>query len=320
MQRLALAAGAETSDSNSERVAYRSSIGAYFGVGLVGGGVAGAAVLLGLQVLAPGQASPLRVQVPAAIAALAHWVPEVATSRVGKARSGGRARAPAADAFDVVIERSTRANAPFGLRLVGSRDAGMEVVLRDVPAAARLSRGERRDESTWKVRAADLEDLHLTLNDGTPDAFDVRIDVLAPAGVAAASSVARVRLVGLPRVEHAVTAPVEAAPVASRACRAGSAGRYTCGQHGRSAPRPHCLATRNDAPGKREKVARASPPAATTVIEIDRRPAQPATQTETRHWPEGASGLGAIARESDRQVWWKLPVPTWSPFTDVAGR
>ena len=149
-----------------------------------------------------------------------------------------------ADAFDVVIERSTRANAPFGLRLVGSRDTGMEVVLRDVPAAARLSRGERRDESTWKVRAADLEDLHLTLNDGTPDAFDVRIDVLAPAGVAAASSVARVRLVGLPRVERAVTAPVEAAPAQAALVELEAPAVTHCSQHGWSAPRPHCLGDR----------------------------------------------------------------------------
>lgn len=320
MQRLALATGAETSNSDSERVVYRSSIGAYFGIGLVGGGMAGAAVLLGLQMFAPGQASPLRMQVPAAITALAHWAPEVATSRVGRPDPVAVRDPQPADAFDVVIERSTRANAPFGLRLVGSRDAGMEVVLRDVPAAARLSRGERRDASTWKVRASDLEDLHLTLNDGTPDAFDVRIDVLAPAGVTAASSVARVRLVGLPRVEHVVTAPIEAAP-AQAALVEPEAPAVTPVS---STDGPHhartVLATRNDAPGKREKVARASLPPATTVIEIDRRPAQTATQTEARHWPEGASGLGAIARESDRQVWWKLPAPTWSPFIDLAGR
>ena len=319
MQRLALATGAETSDCNSERVVYRSGIGAYFGVGLLGGGVAGAAVLFGMQILALGQASPLRLQIPAAITGFAHWAPEVATPRAGLS-SPVAVRDPQPDAFDVVIERSTRANAPFGLRLVGSRDAGMEVILRDVPAAARLSRGERRDQSTWKVRAADLEDLHLALDDGTPDAFDVRIDVLAPAGVTAASSVARVRLVGVPRVEHAVTAPVEAAP-AQAALVEPEAPAVTPVA---SADGPHhartVSTTRHDAPGKREKIARVSPPAATTVIEIDRRPAQTATQTETRHWPEGASGLGAIARESDRQMWWTLPVPTWSPFIDVAGR
>lgn len=320
MQRLALATGAETSDSDSERVVYRSSIGAYFGVGLVGGGMAGAAVLLGLQMFAPGQASPLRMQVPAAITALAHWAPEVATSRVGRPDPVAVRDPQPADAFDVVIERSTRANAPFGLRLVGSRDAGMEVVLRGVPAAARLSRGERHDASTWKVRAVDLEDLHLTLNDGTPDAFDVRIDVLAPAGVAAASSVARVRLVGLPSIERTVTAPVEVAPVAA-ALVAEAPAVTTTMVSAHSPSNAHATpAVRIDTPARREKVARASLPAATTVIEIDRRPAQTATQTEARHWPEGASGLGAIARESDRQVWWKLPAPTWSPFIDLAGR
>ena len=103
----------------------------------------------------------------------------------------------------------------------------MEVVLRDVPAAARLSRGERRDESTWKVRAADLEDLHLTLNDGTPDAFDVRIDVLAPAGMAAASSVARVRLVGLAQRRTHGDRAGRGCTRCSGARRAGSACRYT---------------------------------------------------------------------------------------------
>lgn len=313
MQRLALAGSVETSGPNSDRVAYRSGIGAFFGMGLLGGGMAGAAVLLGIQVLAPGQASPLRIQVPAAIAALADWAPDVATSRVGRAAPMVREPQPA-DAFDVVVQRSTRANAPFGLRLVGSQDAGMEVVLRDVPAAARLSRGERRDESTWKVRAADLEDLHLTLNDGTPDAFDVRIDVLAPAGVAAASSVARVRLVGLPSIERTVTAPVEVVPVAALVEPEAPAVTTTM-VSAHSPSNAHVTpAVRIDVPAKRERVARVSPPAATTVVEIDRRPAQPAAQEEARHWPEGASGLGAIARESDRQVWWKLPAPTWSPF------
>lgn len=318
MQRLALAGSAETSDSNSERIAYRSGIGAFFGMGLVGGGVAGAAVLLGMQVLALGQASPLRIQVPAAIAALAHWVPDVATSRVGKAAPVVR-EPESADAFDVVIERRSRANAPFGLRLVGTQDAGMEVVLRDVPAAARLSRGERRGESTWQVRAADLEHLHVTLNDGTPDAFDVRIDVLAPAGVAVASSVARVRLVGVPSIERTVTAPIEVAPVAAALVEPEAPAVTTTMVSTHSPSNAHATpAVRIDTPARRERVARASPPAATTVVEIDRRPAQPAAQEEARHWPEGASGLGAVARESDRQVWWKLPAPTWSPFT--AGR
>ena len=120
-------------------------------------------------------------------------------------------REPQPDTFDVVIDRGARASAPFGLRLVGTEDTGMEVLLRDVPVAALLSHGERRGLSTWAVKATDLEGLRLTLDDGTPDTFNVRIEVLAPAGVAAASSVARIRLVGLP-AERPASAPLEAAP------------------------------------------------------------------------------------------------------------
>jgi hypothetical protein len=42
-------------------------------------------------------------------------------------------------------------------------------------------------------------------------------------------------------------------------------------------------------------------------------PAAARTTPEARHWPEGASGLGAIAREPERELWWSLP-PPWSPF------
>ena len=49
MQRLALVAGVGESSLERVRAAYRPSIGAYFGMGLVGGGVAGAVALLMLQ-------------------------------------------------------------------------------------------------------------------------------------------------------------------------------------------------------------------------------------------------------------------------------
>lgn len=312
MQRLALVAGAGVSRSDNERTAYQPSVGVYFGLGLLGGGAAGVMALLAFQ-LASGQISPPSVRIPSAIAALGHWVSEPAAPRFGEVPSVV-VRAPQPDAFDVVIDRSARARAPFGLRLVGTEDTGMDVLLRDLPAAALLSHGERRSESTWAVKATDLEALHLTLNDGTPDAFKVRIEVLAPAGVAAASSVARIRLVGLP-AERPASAPLEATPTEPPAAITPVA----------QVDPPFATRTvappRNEAARSREKVARASPPpVATTVVEIDRRPHQDAPPAETRHWPEGASGLGAISRESDRQVWWKLPALTWSPFLDVAGR
>jgi hypothetical protein len=312
MQRLALVAGTGGSSSESERAPYRPSVGAYFGMGLLGGGAAGAMALLAFQ-LASGQINPPSVRIPSAVAALGHWVSEPAAPRFSKVPPVV-VREPQPDAFDIVIDRSARASAPFGLRLVGTEDTGMDVLLRDVPAAALLSHGERRGESTWSVKATDLEDLHLTLNDGTPDAFNVRIEVLAPAGIAAVSSVARVRLVGLP-AERMASAPLEAAPVEPPAA-------ITPVAHVDPpiAPR-NVIRARHDAAGSREKVARAAPPpAATTVVEIDRRPHQEAPPAEARHWPEGASGLGAISRESDRQVWWKLPALTWSPFLDAAGR
>ena len=312
MQRLALVAGTSVSESESDRTAYRPIVGTYFAMGLLGAGAAGAAALLTLQV-ASGQISPPSVRIPSAIAALGHWMSEPAAPRLGHAPPVV-VREPQPEAFDVVIDRGTSARAPFGLRLVGTDDAGMEVLLRDVPAATLLSHGERRGQSTWAVKATDLEDLHLTLNDGTPDAFNVRIEVLAPAGIAAVSSVARVRLVGLP-AERMASAPLEAAPVEPSVA-------ITPVAHVDPpiAPR-NVIRARNDAARSREKVARAAPPpAATTVVEIDRRPHQEAPPAEARHWPEGASGLGAISRESDRQVWWKLPALTWSPFLDAAGR
>ena len=81
------------------------------------------------------------------------------------------------DVFEVTIDRSARAHAAFGLRLVGAQEQSFQVLMRDVPAGAVLSHGERRDASTWTVKPSDLEHLHLALDDGTPDAFDLRIDV-----------------------------------------------------------------------------------------------------------------------------------------------
>ncbi len=107
------------------------------------------------------------------------------------------------DSFDMVVDRRVKVRAAFGLRLIGSDDRRLQVLLRDVPATAVLSHGARQDASSWIVGAADLEHLHLTLADGTPDAFDIRIDVLARSDVAGVGSVARVRVVDVPGKEPA---------------------------------------------------------------------------------------------------------------------
>jgi hypothetical protein len=85
-------------------------------------------------------------------------------------------------------------------------------------------------------------------------------------------------------------------------------------------------------------VVRETPPVKTQVIaagrnRVDRnktasiQPVAPAVVSdaapppaEQRHFPEGASALGAIAQSSDRQVWWKMPAPTWAPFRDAANQ
>ena len=130
MQRLAAVAGG--SGSESLRAAYQPGFGAYFGIGLVSGGAAGAVALLGVQLLSPLLGSAFTPDVPSAIAALAPWVTEPAKNSKSQPVV---AREPQPDTFDMVIDRSAGASAPFGLRLVGAEQAGMQVLLRGIPAA-----------------------------------------------------------------------------------------------------------------------------------------------------------------------------------------
>jgi hypothetical protein len=39
-----------------------------------------------------------------------------------------------------------------------------------------------------------------------------------------------------------------------------------------------------------------------------------ADTTGARTWPGGALALGAVSREPERQSWWQMPPPGWSPF------
>jgi hypothetical protein len=307
MERLALVAGGEESPRETSGDHHLGAVG-YFGLGLVGGGAAGVVLLVMLPMLA---AEPQQgPQVPPAIAALAPWVsgPEKATAAV--APRVAPQQVPPLDAFDVMIDRALRDSAPFGFRLVGtSNPAGMEVVLRDVPAAVLPSRGQQRGPSTWALAAADLQSLRLVLHEGAPDAFDVRIDVLAPSGAVAANSLARVRLIGTTGAERKETVPVETAPAEPQPPRKRVASVDTPLSTRTHAPPRNAAAT-----SARERVARVAPPPAPAVA----AQLEPPTAADGRHWPEGASGLGAVSRASDRQIWWKLPAPSWSPFEDTA--
>jgi hypothetical protein len=308
MERLALVAGSEL-----PTVARGSNIplgaAAYFSFGLVAGGAAGAILLAMLPILAPG--SRPASDVPPAIAALAPWAP--APERQAPTVPSREIQHQATlETFDVTIDQAARDSAPFGFRLIGADSAGMEVVLRDVPATVLPSRGERRGPSTWALAAADLESLRLMLPHEGLDAFDVHIEVLAPSGAVAANSLARVRVID--RAGHAErkqTVPVETGPVEPPPPRKRVAGVVDSP----SDTRTHASSRTAAGTTTREKVARASPQA---VPASQPQPEAPPA-TDARHWPEGASGLGAVSRASDRQVWWKLPAPSWSPFEDPAG-
>jgi hypothetical protein len=212
----------------------------------------------------------------------------------------------AAGIAEVAVERSGRTGRALSLRIEGADAPGTEVVLRGIPAEARLSKGERRDAGTWVVGPADLDGLFLTLAESGPATFDMHIDVLA-SGRTRQAGVVRVRMIDTPaqslaaadRPEPALpakepgAADVKAPPaetsiakltstrtVDARPTRAGVVGAKTTRQPPvRAEPKP---------------AARKAP--------------------EARHWPEGASGLGAIAREPERQLWWSMPPPDWAPF------
>jgi hypothetical protein len=113
--------------------------------------------------------------------------------------------------------------------------------------------------------------------------------VLAPGGVAAGSSVARVRLVATPGTGQASVA----APVRALADAMPAVADAAFDVRPPKAP----VTTPNRSRARSEKSKGAAAPAV----------------ARQRHWPEGASGLGAVTPSTERQIWWKLPPPSWAP-------
>lgn len=298
MQRLAqvgLTADAAEVDERPHRAGMN-----FFILGLLGGALVGGAVLSAVELLGTGQLRAVGQQSVAAFtAAMAPWSAVFVAEQSARAPSKpapppATAKQDQPDVFEVKIDRGARAHAAFGLRLVGAQEQSFQILMRDVPAGAVLSHGERRDASTWAVTPSDLEHLHLALDDGTPDAFDLRIDVLAWSGVTAGSSVARVRLVGPPG-----TAETPVPALERRRADAASAMAPGAAPDSQQQKAPVATPSRNRVRDDKGKTASA-PPAAAAANE--------------RHWPEGASGLGAVTPSAERQIWWKLPPPSWSPF------
>ena len=301
MQRLAQLPASEGAAEPGRGCSPRTVL--FFALGILGGALIGAA-LLALSMVWGSQLRDIGNRGLGVLAAA--LAPLVGGIEAPVAHAPPRAYAPATatpppqqpDSFDVVIDRRVKVRAAFGLRLIGSDDRRLQVLLRDVPATAVLSHGARQDASSWIVGAEELEHLHLTLPDGTPDAFDIRIDVLARSDVAGVGSIARVRVVDVPGKEPAsmVAAAVQRDTV------------------------PAALAVAEPQMQKAMVPASTRARAREDKGRVANAPVSgPVSGTPRRHWPDGASALGAVAApSSERQVWWKMPPPSWSPFREQA--
>jgi hypothetical protein len=212
-------------------------------------------------------------------------------------------------ALDLVIDRTQRTHAPFPLQITGV-DGGerVRVIVRDLPEQAWLSQGERRDEHTWALRLRDLENLNLTLNDGTPDAFELNVDVVSADGTAQPASLAKAR------VKVRTSAP--ALSIEDLLARSSP----------QSAPSVTRTET-SEANGAEVVQHSVRPAAAVSKTGVQPKVATAGTQLEARaqlQRPEGMSGLGAVSHEPSgdeaRKVWWRMPAPEWSPFSEHAAR
>jgi hypothetical protein len=81
------------------------------------------------------------------------------------------------------------------LHVTGSGGRPVVFVLDGLPRGVRPSHGAAVGPGTWVVGSAEIAVLHLTLDEGAPSAFDVKIALLTPTGVAKSGSVVQVRMV-----------------------------------------------------------------------------------------------------------------------------
>lgn len=214
-------------------------------------------------------------------------------------------------ALDLPIRKSDQP-AAFPLLVTGLDDAGeVRIVLQHLPEAVWFSRGERRDEHTWELARADLDDLSVTLRPGTPPAFMVGIDVIDADAAILTQTSAAVRLIGPPASAEVANPPLS---VTAQAVR-----------------RDHWVAPPEAAPtwstptvtregvareGRMRAAARAGDRPLPAVPEVARQEALSAMPQAAQR-PPGMSALGALSREptgEGRWLWWTLPVPAWPPL------
>ena len=206
---------------------------------------------------------------------------------------------------------------PFPLQVTDVADPdNTRVILRDMPATARLTGGERRDEHTWSLRLGELPDLRVTLGAGTPEIFDIVIVIASTSGEQILQTGARVRLKSddRPGAPRRLPSTIEDLLRDSKAVIPPPA---------TPAPVETPFHTEVSGPAPAE----AAPPAADEAVAKAAEPSPPSqvAETERKPLPEGLSSLGGPVKPSDageqtenRQLWWKLPspapTPAWAPF------
>ena len=300
------------SDADELAATYRRRIArTYFGCGLVTSLVVGSVALMPMLVAHPGTRRH-------------HSQLETASADAASAPGRAVARTPMAhmDSFELPIRHSERANAAFPLQITGAGAAdAISVVLRDVPEATLLSSGERQDEHTWVLRPADLDNLRLSLREGTPDAFDVTIAVASATGDQTALGVARVRLLDRPAPQKAA-ASIDTPP--ARTADAKPAPQQPFRTQTTQAARTADVAAAQQKTAQKPSSVEPPKPLVAAVEETAAGQQLPAaTVRPTR--PEGMSALGALSADGGdvRQLWWRLPTvttPAWAPFPDLPGR
>ena len=211
-------------------------------------------------------------------------------------------------ALDLPILKSDQP-AAFPLLVTGLDGAGeVRIVLQYLPEAVWFSRGERRDEHTWELARADLDDLCVTLRPGTPPAFMVGIEVIDANSAILTQTSAAVRL-----IEAGASADVASPPLS---VTANSLRR----DHWVAPPEVAAL-TWSTPTVTREGVAREGRMRAAARAGDRPLPAVPdvapqalSAMPQAAQRPPGMSALGAVSREptgEGRSLWWRLPVAAW---------
>ena len=282
----------------SDGPAMRLSAGP-FALGLAIGAILGSAFFLGLS-------APERVRVEQAgtrsgtladlgSSAFSTWEKSVAPGTEGSL----------VPALELTIRRGESGDAQFPLRLAPTpASENGRVVLRNLPTSVLLSHGERRDDHTWVLSLADIDDLGVRLGEGAPSAFDLSIEMTSETGARLGRAIARVRV-----AQNAIGAPTVtsgANPDASRS---------------EATPAPPVAPPAAQA-------APPLPPFQTDVVAVPPQPtgqggdeaapvspSQPdASRSASVERPPGSSALGGPAGDEPpsteaprRLLWWKMP-------------